>query len=209
MPGKGLPGRIDLEEWAPPDSRVARDAEEYMREVSSKAMVNHSLRTYYFSAILYQLSKVGQPMDREALYVAAVLHDVGLFQPAPPASEHCFSVGSAREARRIAEGAGWDNDRTNKVAVAIMTNLNPMVSLEKFGPEAHFMRAGGLIEVVAQQWKVHPENLLQILSRYPRDDFASDSIPHVRREARQNPGSRFACLNPLYSLLVPRLSFKT
>ena len=67
-----------------------------------------------------------QSIDREALYVAAVLHDVGLFQASPPASEHCFSVGSAREARRIARDAGWDEARQDRIAEAITTNLKPL-----------------------------------------------------------------------------------
>src|SRR5208337_205416 len=51
---QGAPGRVGLETWAPPDSRAAREAEKYVREVSSIAMANHSYRTYYFAALLNQ-----------------------------------------------------------------------------------------------------------------------------------------------------------
>ena len=201
------PAKVDLTAWAPPDTRAAREAEEYLREVSSMPMVNHSLRTYYFSGIVYQLSGVKQSIDREALYVAALLHDVGLFQTSPPATEHCFTVGGAREARRIAKDAGWDEPRQDAVAVAITTNLNAFVPLDKFGPEAHFMRVGGLVEVIAQEWKVHPENLAEILERYPRDGFAAEAIRLVRREVKQNPRGRFACLDPLFPMLVKHSAF--
>src|SRR5690242_19451201 len=67
------PRKVDLAAWAPPDSRAAREAEQYLRDVSTVPMVNHSLRSYYFSAILYELSGVTQPIDREALYVGAAL----------------------------------------------------------------------------------------------------------------------------------------
>ena len=201
------PAKVDLAAWAPPDTRAAREAEEYLREVSTAPMVNHSLRTYYFSGILYQLSGVKQPIDREALYVAALLHDVGLFRTSPPATEHCFTVGSAREARRIAKEAGWDESRQDSVAVAITTNLNAFVSLDEFGPEAHFMRVGGLVEVIAQEWKVHPENLAEILERYPRAGFTAEALRLVEREAKQNPGGRFACLDPLFPMMVRRSAF--
>lgn len=69
---KDTPGRMGLEAWAPPDSRVARDAEGYLREVSSIAMVNHCYRTYYFAALLFQLSRGKGRIDREALYVASL-----------------------------------------------------------------------------------------------------------------------------------------
>jgi hypothetical protein len=170
-------------------------------------MVNHSLRTYYFSGIMYQLSGVKQPMDREALYVAALLHDVGLFQVSPPPTEHCFTVGGTREAGRIAKDAGWDEARQDRIAVAITTNLNAFVPLDEFGPEAHFMRVGGLVEVIAQEWKVHPENLAQILRQYPRKGFVEDALSHVEREVKQNPGGRFACLDPLFPMLVRRFHF--
>lgn len=200
------PRRVDLAAWAPPDTRAARDAENYLREVSTLPMVYHSLRTYYFSGILYELSGVTQPIDREALYVAALLHDVGLFLPRPP-TEHCFTVAGAREARRIAQDAGWDEARQDRIAVAITTNLNAFVPLDEFGPEAHFMRVGGLVEVIAQERKVHPDNLTEILARYPRTEFAADALEHVRRETKQNPGGRFACLDPLFSMLVRRSAF--
>jgi hypothetical protein len=201
------PEKVDLRAWAPPDTRAAREAEQYLREVSSEPMVNHSLRTYYFSGIVYDLSGVKQSIDREALYVAALLHDVGLFQTSPPATEHCFTVGGAREARRIAKNAGWDEARQDSVAVAITTNLNAFVPISEFGLEAHFMRVGGLVEVIAQEWKVHPENLVEILKRYPREGFSAEAIRLVQREMKQNPGGRFACLNPLFPMLVKRSAF--
>jgi HD domain len=201
------PEKVDLAAWAPPDTRAAREAEQYLREVSSGPMVHHSLRTYYFSGILYELSGVKQSIDREALYVAALLHDVGLFQTSPPATEHCFSVGGAREARRIAKDAGWDEALQDRMAVAITTNLNAFVPLDKFGPEAHFMSVGGLVEVIAQEWKLHPENLAEILRRYPRDGFADEALRLVQREVKQNPGGRFACLNPLFPMMVRRTAF--
>ena len=201
------PEKVDLAALVPPDTRAAHEAEAYLREVSTLPMVNHCLRTYYFSAILYQVSGVKQSIDREALYVAALLHDVGLFQLSPPPGEHCFSVGSAREARRIAGCAGWDEARQDRMALAITTNLNAFVSLDEFGPEAHFMSVGGLVEVIAQERKVHPENLVELLRRFPRDGFAGEAIRLVRQEVRRNPGGRFACLNPLFPMMVRRSAF--
>lgn len=207
LPAGKLPQKIDLAAWMPPDTRVAREAENYLKEVSSVPMINHSLRTYYFAGIMYDLSGVKLAMDKEALYVAAMLHDVGLFQAAPPANEHCFSVGSAREARRIARDAGWDEARQDNIAVAITTNLNPFVPLDEFGPEAHFMNAGGLVEVIAREWRIHPENTLELFTRFPRAGFAEETCRCVRHEAKQNPGSRFACLNVMFTTSVRLMNF--
>jgi hypothetical protein len=207
VPAGKFPQKIDLAAWLPPDTRAAHEAGNYLHEVSSVPMINHSLRTYYFSGVMYDLSGVKQSIDKEALYVAAMLHDVGLFQASPPANEHCFSVGSAREARRIAKDAGWDEARQDNIAVAITTNLNPFVPLDEFGPEAHFMSVGGLLEVIAREWKIHRENAREILTRFPRDGFAEETVRCVRGEAKRNPGSRFACLNPMFTTSVRLMNF--
>lgn len=201
------PRPVDLARWSPPDSRAAREANELLHDVSSKPMINHSLRTYYFSGIMYDLSGSAESIDREALYVAALLHDVGLFEATPPATEHCFTVGGARTARRIVTDAGWDKTRQDSVALAIMSNLNTFVPIDVFGVEAHFMRAGGLVEVLAQEWMVHRDNVDEILARYPREGFAGDAVKHLRREVQRNPGCRFACLDPLFPLLLKCSSF--
>lgn len=199
--------RVDLSAWTPPDSSAAREAERFLREVSSPEMVQHSFRTYYFSCAVYASRAERPPLDRETLFVAALLHDVGLFVREVPVGDHCFTVSSAREARRIAQRAGWDAAREDRMALAITTNLNPFVSAARYGSEAHFMRAGGLVEVLAQSWAVHPDTLAEILSRHPREGFAEDALSHVRSEVRRNPGCRFARLDPLFPFMVRRGGF--
>jgi hypothetical protein len=198
------PRRVDLAAWAPPDSRAARDAEAHLRATSSPEMVHHSFRAYYFTAIRYELSGLDVPLDREALYVAILLHDVGLFEHPPPAGQRCFTLAGAREARRIARAAGWDETRADAMALAIVSNLNPSVPLATFGPEAHFFSRGGEVEVLAQHWRVHPDNLREILARHPRDGFAADAVPRIQREVRTNPGCRFACFGPLFTSVLRR-----
>jgi hypothetical protein len=198
------PRKVDLAAWAPPDSRAARDAEDYLRASSSPALAHHSYRAYYFSAIRYELSGLDVPIDREALYVAALLHDIGLFDRARPPGQRCFTVGGAREARRIAAAASWDAPRADAAAEAIVANLNPRVPLGRFGPEAHVLSLGGEVEVLAQSWRIHPDNVREILARHPRDGFAAGAVPLVRREARAYPGCRFACFGPLFTAVLRR-----
>ena len=201
------PAKVDLDAWKPPDSSVAREAETLLRDVASPQTVHHSFRCWYFSGILHEHGGLPPTIDREALYVAILLHDVGLFEVPRAPSEHCFTVGGAREARRIASAAGWDEARQDKVATAITSNLNPFVPAATFGAEAHLFRAGGLIDVLAQEWQVHPENLRAILRQHPRDGFAEDTAFQVRREAQLNPGCRFACFGFLFPLLVGLTEF--
>ncbi|HVE83414.1 MAG TPA: hypothetical protein VND93_11225 [Myxococcales bacterium] len=204
-----FPPRVDLSAWAAPDTAAAREAEAHLREALSPQMVNHSFRTYFFSAIASQLAreKPDPPLDRETLYVAALMHDVTLGDPAPPPGERCFTVGCARRARQIATRAGWEPARQDRMAMAITSNLNLSVPAAEFGPEAHFMSAGGRVEVLAEEWRVHPENLAEILARYPRDGFARDALVHVALERRRHPGCRFACLHPAFPVMLAASRF--
>lgn len=199
------PREIDLGKWAPPDTDAVCAAEEHLRAVASAQMINHSFRTYYFTAIRYESSGNADSLDREALCVAALLHDTGLFDPD---RRGCFTVAGARQAREITTAAGWETSRRDRVALAITTNLNPFVSARRYGAEAHWMRVGGLVDVLAQQWAVHPDNLDEILTRYPRDGFAEDTARLVNQEARRNPGCRFACFGPIFPTAVRWSKFR-
>lgn len=197
--------KVDLARCAPPDSSAAREAERHLREVSTVPMAHHCFRAYYFAAVLCELEGAAG-VDREALYVAAVMHDVGLGQPRPP-GEHCFTVACAREARRIAAAAGWDEARQDRMALAIVANVNGRVGRDQFSPEAYFFTVGGMVEVLAQGWKLHPDNLAEILARHPREGYTDDILAHLRREMALDPGGRFACLDPLFPALVRRAAF--
>ena len=92
------PYLVDLEKWTPPDSAVAAEAEQLLADTSSPEFVNHSYRSYYFSAIVCDLAGLSHLVDREVLYTAVLLHDVGLFVE-PESDVNCFSVTGARIGR--------------------------------------------------------------------------------------------------------------
>jgi hypothetical protein len=197
--------KIDLTQWAPPQTEAVRAAEQHLRAVASPQIVDHSFRTYYFTAIRYELSCSPGPFDHEALCVAALLHDTGLFDAG---RRGCFTVAGARQARRITSAAGWSAPRQDSVALAITTNLNPFVAADRYGILAHYLREGGLVDVLAQQWALHPDNLDEVLNRHPRNGFAEDTARLVRQEARRNPGCRFACFGPIFPAAVRWSTFK-
>ncbi|CAM3699820.1 HD domain-containing protein [Smaragdicoccus niigatensis] len=200
------PRKVELGRWSPPQTVAALAARRFLQDNASPEFVNHSLRCYWFTAIVCELAGARKQVDLEALYVAILMHDVGLFLT-PPATDHCFSVTGAREARRIAAKSGWTDDRIDRMAAAITSNLNPSVPAKRFGPEAHYFRRGGIIDVLAQGWKVHPDNLESILRQHPRDGFAEDTDRAIKAEVERNPGCRFAVFGPVFPAMVRRMRF--
>ena len=59
-----------------PDSRLAREAKELVRDTESPLLFNHSTRVYYFGSLAGK--RRGLKFDSELLYIGAMFHDMGL-----------------------------------------------------------------------------------------------------------------------------------
>ena len=59
-----------------PDSKVAREAAELVRQYENEMLFNHSVRVYAFGAIKGMRQEL--KFDSELLYIAALFHDLGL-----------------------------------------------------------------------------------------------------------------------------------
>ena len=83
----------------PPDSALAIEAEEKVRALSSAPLYAHCLRTWAFAALF--AARGGVKHDRELLYLACVLHDLGLTEAhtCQDKTAQCFAVEGARAAR--------------------------------------------------------------------------------------------------------------
>src|SRR6476660_600021 len=60
----------------PPDTALAKEAEERVRKLSKPTLYGHCLRTWAFAALFARRDRVDH--DEELLYLACVLHDLGL-----------------------------------------------------------------------------------------------------------------------------------
>src|ERR1035438_614836 len=59
-----------------PDSKLAREATELVRDTEPSLLFNHSARVYYFGSLAGKRREL--KFDPELLYVAAMFHDMGL-----------------------------------------------------------------------------------------------------------------------------------
>jgi HD domain len=183
LSGVELPNR-------PPDSEDAREAEALCRELSSLSLLNHCLRVYAWGALLGQ--RDGLAWDPELLYVAVMLHDLGLTPRhfgADPTSR-CFAVDGARAAARFAAERGWGEKRRRGVAEAICMHLNVRVGLEH-GPEAHLLARGAGYDVLGRGFRALPEPTREaVLERHPRLGFKREINRLMREQAGARPDSR-------------------
>jgi hypothetical protein len=178
-----------------PDSAAARMAEEHCREVSAPYLVNHCLRAYVWARLL--AAHRGLRPDEELLYVASLLHDLGL-TPAyasGPTEAPCFAVRGAAAARSLVRRAGWTAESERRLAEAITLHVNVDVGLEH-GLEAHLLNAGTALDVTGlRYWELGSSSAAAVLERFPRLGMKQAIWAAWDSEARRHPDCRGQFLN--------------
>ena len=85
-----------------PDSALAHEATEFVRDVSTRLLSDHSRRVFLWASL--QGEELALDYDPELLYVGAMFHDVGLVEG--HRSEHeRFEIGDPRRAVRRGRSA--------------------------------------------------------------------------------------------------------
>ncbi|HSV40602.1 MAG TPA: HD domain-containing protein [Nocardioidaceae bacterium] len=189
-------GRVVDSDRTPPDTRLAIGMAELSAAALPAPILRHSLRTWLWGSMLAEID--GIAYDEELLYVAAMLHDLGLAEAhRPPEDAACFAVHGAAEARSLTLGAGADDDFADGVAAAIAAHFNVSVPLA-WGAEAHLLHAGAHFDVVGRRLgEVAVSTVAEVLQKTPRTGFADCFVTAMREEARLRPRSRAALLQQL------------
>jgi hypothetical protein len=181
----GRRASLDPARLAPPDSALARDAQEAAEDLLTPMLRNHSHRAYAWAAAL--AARRGIAFDHELLYLAAMFHDTGLPSPVPRVD---FTVRSAAVAREFADRHGVSGDSREVVTNAIAMHHTPGVGLES-GPEAFLMSAGAAVDVFGARSGEIPDAIRrQVVEQFPRLGFKREFARVWRAEARQVPRGR-------------------
>lgn len=192
MPRLGSRARavLDVDAYAPPDSAVAREAEELCREVSPPFLEAHCFRVNLWGLAIGIDEAV--EFDEEALYVGSLTHDLGLterFRGHDPEAA-CFSLDSVSGMRELVEPRGWDRPRADTVAEAITLHLNAAVPLSQ-GPEAYLLQIGAAIDVTGFRLRdVDRATRDAVLAAHPRQGMKTEFVSLMHREIREHPDSR-------------------
>ncbi|MFZ2116233.1 MAG: HD domain-containing protein, partial [Pseudonocardiaceae bacterium] len=91
-----------------PDSRLASEATELVRDTASPLLFHHSRRVFLFGSL--RGNRLGLTADPELLYVGAMFHDLGLTEKYRRTDQR-FELDGADEARRFLTAHGLPEDR--------------------------------------------------------------------------------------------------
>jgi hypothetical protein len=151
-----------------PDTKLARDATELVRDSATDLIYNHSRRVFWFGSL--QGRNRGLSFDPELLYIGAMFHDLGLAERFH-SSGHRFEVDSADEARRFLQGHGVPEDSIRRVWTAIALHTTPGVP-EFMEPEVALVTAGVEYDVLGIGYHdVNDADRAEITALHPRPDF--------------------------------------
>ena len=175
--------RITLAGISAPDSEFARKAAAVVEKVHNKAMLHHVHRTWWFAEFLGK--KRGLKYDREAVYLASLLHDLGLTETF--AAEQRFEVDGADAASRLLVADGYPEIKAQLVWDAVALHSSAGIADRK-APEIALVFMGAHVDVMGLFIdEITPSFIDDTLALYPRVGFKSAFQAALAEIARKKP----------------------
>ncbi|GAA1746798.1 HD domain-containing protein [Rothia terrae] len=171
-----------------PDSALAREATELVRDTTNELIYHHSRRTYLFGA--HRGLRDGLTFDAELLYIGAMFHDFGLVAPYASDNQR-FEIDGADEARAflLKHDIAQAEAQTVWTAIALHTtpeiplHMDPVIALVTRGVEHDVMGVG--YETVSEQERA------EILKVHPRPDFKNQILQAFTEGIKHRPDTTF------------------
>ncbi|TAI60848.1 HD domain-containing protein [Bradyrhizobium sp. Leo170] len=178
-----------------PDSKIAREAAELVRQHETELLFNHSVRVFVFGAM--KGIRQNLKFDSELLYVAALFHDLGLVHPYHTDTKR-FEVDSADAAREFLKSRGIPDPKADLVWEAIALHTTPGIP-QYMRPEIALTNAGVLVDVVGIGYDDYTrEQRDQVIAAFPRGDFKNEFIQVQTCSALKKPQTTFGTVNVDY-----------
>lgn len=172
-----------------PTGAASVAAAQVLAEHSSPALVNHCHRSYLLAAALGVTE--GVTVDDELLYVAAMMHDLGL-EPAFDNVALPFEDAGAHLVSVFAAGAGWSLLRRRRAADIVIAHMRHQVD-PGVEPEGYLLEAATSVDISGRDPHRWPAPLLaQVYACHPRLDLAAQFTARFQDQARRKPDSAAA-----------------
>jgi HD domain len=175
-----------------PDSLLAKEATDILRQYSPDLLFNHSMRVYLFAAEQGREQKLR--FDPELLYVAAAFHDLGLTKKFSSPNDR-FEVDGANAARQFLLEHRVPEDQIRTAWEAIALHTTPGVT-QYMQPEVALLYSGVALDVLGRGFKEFPSDLRdEIVSAYPRKHFKQEFLKTYFAGFAHKPGTTYGTVN--------------
>jgi hypothetical protein len=175
-----------------PDTKLAREATELIRDRTSDLIYHHSRRVYWWGSL--QGRNRGLSFDPELLYIGAMFHDLGLNEEFRYSGRR-FEINSADEARRFLQGHGVPEDSIRRVWTAIALHTTPGIP-EFMEPEVALVTAGVEYDVLGIGYHdISDTDRAAITALHPRPDFKRNILQAFTDGMAPKPDTTFGTVN--------------
>jgi hypothetical protein len=177
---------------AVPDSALAREATELVRDAAPELLYHHSRRVFLFGSL--QGRRLGRTADPELLYVGAMFHDLGLTGKYRGEQQR-FELDGADEARRFLETHGLPEASIRKVWEGIALHTTPEVPY-RLEPEVALVTAGVETDVLGiNRAELAEQDIAAVVAAHPRPEFKRRILDAFADGFRHRPDSTFGTVN--------------
>ncbi|WP_078624664.1 HD domain-containing protein [Streptomyces monomycini] len=167
-----------------PDSSLAKEATELIRNTTDALLYHHSRRVYLFGARHGRERSL--PFDAELLYIAALFHGLGLTDRFR-GSRQRFELDGADEARSFLATRGVPPARTHLAWQAIALHTTPQIP-HRMAPEIALLAAGYELDVLGiGHATLPPDTRDEILTAHPRPGFKRHILRAYHRALTHRP----------------------
>jgi HD domain len=172
-----------------PDSRLANDITEFIRDTESTLLFNHSSRVYYFGALAGK--RRGLTVDAELLYAGAMFHDIGLV-PAYSSVADRFEVDGANAARDFLRSHNIAEQDIDHVWTAIALHTTPGIP-QYMHPVVALVTAGVEMDVLGIEYASFTDSDRNaVVQTFPRRaNFKEDILQAFYDGIRHKPETTF------------------
>jgi len=176
-----------------PDSRLAREVSELIRDTESAILYHHSVRVYLFGALAGVRKRM--KFDPELLYIGAMFHDMGL-TPVYRSSVERFEIDSANAARDFMRRHRIPDSSIEIVWDSIALHTTPGIPQHK-KPEVALVTAGVEMDVMGVAYAEFTDDQRnQVLAVHPRGSHFKQNIIQAFADGMENrPSTTFGTVN--------------
>ncbi|MCH8559963.1 HD domain-containing protein [Nesterenkonia sp. DZ6] len=171
-----------------PDSTMAREATELVRDVAVPLVFHHSRRVYLFGSLRGE--ELGTSADPELLYIGAMFHDLGLTETYRRTDQR-FEIDAADEARRFLLSHGIAAEDAQKVWNGIALHTTPEIPLH-MDPEVALVTRGVELDVLGLGYDaITDEQRAAVVEAHPRPDFKNQILAAFTEGLKDRPETTF------------------
>ena len=180
---------VSIEGVTLPDSKLAREVTELVRDTATPLLFHHSSRVYCFGALAGK--RRGMRFDPELLYVGAMFHDMGLTARHSSATER-FEVDGANAARDFLRSHGIRQEDIDIVWTAIALHTTPGIP-QHMHPVVALVTAGVEMDVLGLAYAEYGAAEREaVVHAFPRTErFKEDIIQAFYDGIRHKPQTTF------------------